>query len=156
MRGRRDTARAMSQENVELVRSIYGAWECGDFSSAEWADPEIEYAVPDGPLIGTWRGLEGMAEAMREFLRAWEDWRVTAEDYRELDAEHVLVPFRFGGRGKTSGLELGQVRTKGASLFPGPRRQGDKARPTLRPRARARRPRPGSRVGGVGDVAGER
>jgi ketosteroid isomerase-like protein len=107
----------MSQENLELVRSIYAAWECGDFSSAEWADPEIEYAVPDGPLIGTWSGLEGMAEAMREFLRAWEDWRVTAEDYRELDPEHVLVPFQFGGRGKTSGLELGQVRTKGASLF---------------------------------------
>jgi ketosteroid isomerase-like protein len=107
----------MSQENVELVRSIYAAWECGDFSSADWADPEIEYATMDGPLTGTWRGLEGMAEAMREFLRAWEDWRVTAEDCRELDAERVLVPFQFSGRGKTSGLELGQIRTKGASLF---------------------------------------
>ena len=28
--------------NVELVRSIHGAWERGDYSSAEWAHPHIE------------------------------------------------------------------------------------------------------------------
>jgi ketosteroid isomerase-like protein len=107
----------MSRENLELVRSIYASWERGDWRSADWADPEIEYVIADGPAPGSSRGLEGMAGVHREWLGAWEEWRVEAEEYRELDAERVLVPFQFSGRGRSSGLELGQMRTKGASLF---------------------------------------
>jgi ketosteroid isomerase-like protein len=106
----------MSQENVELVRSIYAAWEHGDFSAAEWAHPEIEFVIAEGPTAGTWTGLAGMAEGYRDFLSAWEDWTAEAEAFRELDGERVLVLSHFGGRGKTSGLELG-TRMKGAELF---------------------------------------
>jgi ketosteroid isomerase-like protein len=38
------------------------------------------------------------------------------EDYRELDTERILVFVRYGGRGKTSGLRLEQLRTTGAWL----------------------------------------
>jgi ketosteroid isomerase-like protein len=107
----------MSQENVEIVRSIYAAWERGDFSATEWLHPEIEFAMVGGPSPGTWTGLAGMAEATHEFLSAWENLRAEPEEYRELDGERVLVLIHHRGRGKTSGLELGQIQAKNAALF---------------------------------------
>jgi ketosteroid isomerase-like protein len=96
----------MYSANLELVRSIYPAWERGDFSSAEWADPEIESVTSGGPDPGSWIGIAGMANANRDFLGVWHDWRVEAEEFRELDDERVLVLTRRGGRGKMSGLDV--------------------------------------------------
>jgi ketosteroid isomerase-like protein len=105
-------------ENLDLVRSIYADWERGDyFSSVEWAHPEIEYVVADGPTPGTSTGLAEMAVRYRDQLSAWEGYRLEAEEYRELDRERVLVLVHPIGRGKTSGLEIGQIRGKGANLF---------------------------------------
>jgi ketosteroid isomerase-like protein len=92
----------VASANVDLVRSIYTAWERGDFSSAEWAHPEIEYEVVDGPRPGSWTGLVGMAEASRDVLSAWEVYRAVADELRELDNERVLVLSHFRGRGKSS------------------------------------------------------
>jgi ketosteroid isomerase-like protein len=113
---RGDTA-SVASANVDFVRSLFAVWERGDFSSAEWAHPEIEYVVVDGPAPGSWTGLAGLAEGIREWLSAWEDFRIEAEEFRELDSERVLVLNRRRGRGKTSGLDLGKVQTKGAVLF---------------------------------------
>jgi hypothetical protein len=40
-----------------------------------------------------------------------------AESYCELDGERILAFVRFSGRGKLSGLDIGQTRAKGAYLF---------------------------------------
>jgi ketosteroid isomerase-like protein len=104
-------------ENLDLVRSIYAAWERGDLSESDWAHPEIEYVIPDGPAPGAWRGLSGMAEGVRTWLTAWQGFRAEAVEYRELDPERVLVLHRYGGQGKSSGLTLGQMHGEGASLF---------------------------------------
>jgi ketosteroid isomerase-like protein len=103
--------------NVELVRSIYAAWERSDFDSAEWAAPEIEFVWADGPNPGSWSGLEGMAEANRDWLNAWEQLNMQVDDYREVGYDRVLVLHQFSARGKRSGLELGQMRTEGAGVF---------------------------------------
>jgi ketosteroid isomerase-like protein len=107
----------MSQENVELVRSIYADWERGDFKSAEWAHPEIEFVMVDGPTPGSWTGVAGMAEGFRGFLSTWEEFRTEPHEYRQLDDERVLTLGSWSGRGKTSGLELGQMRVEGTGLF---------------------------------------
>ena len=104
-------------ENVDLVRSIYADWERGDFGSAEWAHPEIEYVRAEGPEPGTWMGLAGLAEGARVYLDAWDDFRFVVDEYRELDNGRVLVLDHRSGCGKTSGLELGQMRTQSAHVF---------------------------------------
>jgi ketosteroid isomerase-like protein len=107
----------MASANLDLVRSIYAAWERGDFSSADWAHPEIVIVAADGLSPGSRTGLAGMAEGFRDFLSTWEEVHVEAEEYRELDDERVLVLLHYSGRGKTSGMELGQMHTRNASLF---------------------------------------
>jgi ketosteroid isomerase-like protein len=101
-------------ENLDLVRSIYADWERGDFSSAEWAHPEIEFMVVDGPSPGGLTGVAAVGQNWRDFEAAWDDWRNLAEAYREIDDERVLVLDRASGRGKTSGLP---VTTQGATLI---------------------------------------
>jgi ketosteroid isomerase-like protein len=107
----------MASANLDLVRSISAAWERRDFSSTEWAHPEIEYVIADGPEPGHHTGLVEMAAFWRDFLSSWEDVATEVEEYRELDGERVLVLHRFSARGKTSGLGLGQVRSNAAGLF---------------------------------------
>jgi ketosteroid isomerase-like protein len=108
----------MASANLDLVRSIYAAWERGDFSRTDWADPEIEYVMVEGLSPGTWRGVPAMSSAWRSFLGSWDDYRAEVEGYRELDAERVLVFLHGTGTGRTSGLNLGQLmRTNGANLF---------------------------------------
>ena len=104
-------------ENLDLVRSIYAAWERGDFGSADWAHPEIEYVRAEGPEPGTWIGVSGMAEGARTYLDAWDDLRFVVDEYRELDEARVLVFDHRSGRGKASGLQLGQMRTQSAHVF---------------------------------------
>jgi ketosteroid isomerase-like protein len=107
----------MSQENVDFVRSIYAAWERGDFSSVGWAHPDIEYVISDGPTAGRWMGHAGLYEGFHHFLGAWEELQVKATECRELDDERVLVLTRQSGRGKTSGLDLEEVQAKGADIL---------------------------------------
>jgi ketosteroid isomerase-like protein len=107
----------MSSAKLDLVRSINAAHERGDFSSIDWAHPEIEYVIADGPSPGRWIGPAGMAESFRENLIGWKDFRTEADEYRELDDERVLVLTRSTAQGKAGGLVVGQMRTKGAVLY---------------------------------------
>jgi hypothetical protein len=104
-------------ENLDLVRSICAPWAHGDWSAVEWVHPEIEFVVGDGPTPGRWTGLAGLTEGLHEVLGACDDYHTVAEEFRELDDGRVLKLHRYSGRGKTSGMEIGQMAAKGADLF---------------------------------------
>jgi ketosteroid isomerase-like protein len=103
--------------HLDLVRSIYAAFERGDFGSAEWADPEIEYVIADGPSPDRWTGLRGMAEAWSGILSTLDHLSQHVEKYVELDDERVLVLIRNTGRAKASGMEIRELADQSAGLF---------------------------------------
>jgi ketosteroid isomerase-like protein len=94
--------------NLDLVQSIYAAWERGDFSSADWAHPKIEFGFADGPEPGRWTGLEQMSQRYGDWLRGWKDFRAAPEEYFVVDDNRILVFVINGGYGRTSGVEFEQ------------------------------------------------
>ena len=103
--------------NLELVRSIFADWERGDWSSADWADPEIEYEMIGGLIEGRWTGVSEMGKAWAVMLSAWDDLKADPEEFREVDDERVLVFLKNQGRGRGSGIEIGEISTKAANVF---------------------------------------
>jgi ketosteroid isomerase-like protein len=104
-------------ENVDLVRSIYTDWERGDFSQTDWVHHEVGWAWVGGPEPSSGTGIAEIGAPMRNWLAAWDEWRLEATEYRELDSERILVLYRGVGRGKASGLEAGQLVTDMANVF---------------------------------------
>jgi ketosteroid isomerase-like protein len=104
-------------ENVDLVRSIVGEWQRGDYGNVEWADPGIEFVLAGGLDPSASRGVPAMGEAWGRWLREFEDFRTTAEEFRELDDQRVLVLTNNSGRGRRSGVRLGETSTPGATVF---------------------------------------
>ena len=102
----------MSEENVEIVRSIYARWVNGDYSVADWADAEIQYRLFDGRETV---GVEAMGNLWRDFLATWDEFTNVPDRFLDAGEGRVLVLTRFGGRSKGSGIPITDF--PGASLF---------------------------------------
>jgi hypothetical protein len=58
----------VSEENVELVRSVYSDWARGDFSDSSVFHPDLEFEMVDWPEGARARGLDEMRRAWRGAL----------------------------------------------------------------------------------------
>jgi ketosteroid isomerase-like protein len=110
--GERDTARAMSQENVDAVRSMLDGWNRGDVDS--WlasAHPEIEWS---SEIARRMQGAETMYLGRAAMRRFWDEWHsvwdltIEASEIRDL-GDTVLVVGRMRARGKASGVDLDEA-----------------------------------------------
>ena len=97
----------MSRENVEIVNRVLEALNSGDLDTLlALQDAEWEGFIPaEYPMAGTWRGRDGLRAFADEWLDAWEEFRVTPEDFTTGD-EAVLATVHYWGRGRGSGVEV--------------------------------------------------
>jgi ketosteroid isomerase-like protein len=103
--------------NLEIVESIFADWSQGDFTSADWADPEIDFEFADGPTPERAKGLRRMVELWRSMLDAWVNLRAVPESFHELDDGRILVFLRNEGRGRSSGIDIQEISVESANLF---------------------------------------
>jgi ketosteroid isomerase-like protein len=97
----------VSQENGEVLRTVYAEWERGNLRAGrDLLDAGIESVwPPEFPSGGVYHGADAHARAMREWLSPWEDFELTAEGFCDAD-DRVVVPFRVRARGRESGIEV--------------------------------------------------
>jgi ketosteroid isomerase-like protein len=105
----RDTGRAMSQENVEIVRRVYEelsahhVWE----ASPDLFDPEFALDLTDAyPDLGVILGLEAAEAALRGYIGTFDDFRVELREVIHADERLVVTAARDGGRLKGSDAEV--------------------------------------------------
>jgi ketosteroid isomerase-like protein len=105
----------MSQENVDVVRAAFDAWNAGDMDALrQLYHPDAIVRSPEGwPEPGPFVGREAV---MREFEQLREAWDTDAADPISDfigAADRVVVRFvwRGAGRGPEADLELTQVNT---------------------------------------------
>ena len=97
----------MSQENVEIVRRGFEAWEADDLSGvlALFDDNLITRRLAPMPDPGTWYGREGLLDLVAEWIETFDEFRMKAEEF--IDAgDHVVVRVAQEGRGAESGAQV--------------------------------------------------
>jgi ketosteroid isomerase-like protein len=116
----------MSQENLEIVRRIYGEWGRGNFrEGTELYDPHVLLVVrPEFGLVsGVYCGPDEIARFMgEEFLAEWEGALVIEGDEFTDAGDSVVVRVNQRATGRESGtpvhLRYFQIWTfRGASVM---------------------------------------
>jgi ketosteroid isomerase-like protein len=124
-RPERNTARAMSEENVEIVKAVHPP--SGTDLTRLFADdseapgrleavaplfhPEFEFVVgiteEENPAFrGSGGGLAELVEMWREWIEPWEVYWTEVEDFIDAGDDRVLVLIRDHGRLQGSGAEI--------------------------------------------------
>jgi ketosteroid isomerase-like protein len=97
----------MSQENMEMVRRAWEAWESGDIATA-FADlsPDLVTVIyPPLPLAGTYHGPEGFLQSAVEWAESFNDLVMTPEEFFDA-GDHVVVHTLHKSRGAESGVPV--------------------------------------------------
>ena len=109
----------MSQENVEMVRRAFGAWNEGDPAGAlEMAadDLVVDFSNSIGPAKGVYRGKEEALELYTYLFEDFDDVRWDAKEIIDVDDSTVVVVNHIRSRGRGSGVNV-DVVSAGVNKF---------------------------------------
>jgi len=100
----------MSQENIEIVRRAYEAWNRRDFDETiAHIDPDVDWGFEGASRFpgteASYQGHEGVREFWRVFIEPWTDFRIEIE--KTYDAGEAVVVFVVF-HGKVGGIELSE------------------------------------------------
>ena len=98
----------MSQENVEIVRSAFEAFQRDDVEGImPFLDEQIEWRNPeDSPIAGVWHGHDGVRDWFKQASEAFGDMTFTPDEFREVSEDRILVLLRFALTGTESGIRM--------------------------------------------------
>jgi ketosteroid isomerase-like protein len=94
----------MAEENVEIVRAGFERFPSPAFDVLA---PDIEWQVrPDLPDAAIYRGHEEVRQLIARFDEVLDEIWVRPEEFIQVGEDTVIVPLRWGGKGKGSGIEV--------------------------------------------------
>jgi ketosteroid isomerase-like protein len=91
------------KSDLALFEAMFNEWEQGQFWNPRPYAEDVVF-VRSGPDGGEYRGLAGLGAAWRDFLGAWDDFRIQAERVVPGVGDVYVLMLRLHGRGKGSGL----------------------------------------------------
>ena len=97
----------MSEENVEVVRQAFDAWNRGDHEALlrMWGE-DAEFYPLRAQLEGrAYRGPDGLREFIDELADEWTDVRFEVDEIRDA-GEQMVGSGRFRARGRASGVDI--------------------------------------------------
>jgi ketosteroid isomerase-like protein len=114
----------VSQRNVELVESVFAAWNRGDIAAfVSHVAPDVAWLEVSGrpeSAGSEYYGRERLRRSLQDLFEAWESYRLEVERMEAID-DRVLAIVREVARGRTSGVEIdggwGYVITVGEGMI---------------------------------------
>jgi ketosteroid isomerase-like protein len=98
----------MSQENVEIVRAAYEAFERGDLNAvSQLHDPAIEWQTSaEDPDAATHRGRVAVRRYFENYMETFPGFRAELEECVTAPDGRVFTTTRYTGRARASGMDM--------------------------------------------------
>ena len=81
----------MSQEDVEVVRAAFGAWNGGPLALADVVDPDVDWRAIEGAPddVGPMHGLAALQAYTRDWFDHFDNLRLEPEELIDAGREYL-------------------------------------------------------------------